>query len=497
MLEGNTAERRHAKFIPGGLTFQQTRETMLTDQFDEWLARVVCYAFSVPPLPFIQQQNRATAESAKEAALSEGLAPLMNWIKDIVDLLIERFWNEPDLEFCWGDHKEVDPASMALINSTYVRMGIKSIDEARAELGLDPLGMGHAIFTGNGAVMIEELANPAFRHALMGIQVGPDGNPIQQGQQPGMPGQMPGQPGAMPGQMPGGPGMPVGDNGLWMPDFRAALKPQWVPDFRQALTPEWLQGIREALLAGSASDIQPDIRGALGLPPAAPAPGSMEVSGEVKPNIRGALGMPQRKPDGMPDFQGLLGGAGGSFTSDESMAAMNSRSADPTSKDDDRRNVVLDLSGDEGSVDDLSDDIGDPLKPELDKLDRPFSGLLCCQSSGSSKKAVETGRGADGDGLVNERNNLHQATTTSTSVRATTKIVLMAVTTVARTGVKAATMIAFAVSRSTNPTVRAASYTALGLNAVARAISSTPKPGHGLLRSKKTSRNSHRCSRRW
>lgn len=91
MLEGNTAERRHAKFIPGGLTFQQTREPMLTDTFDEWLARVVCYAFSVPPLPFIQQQNRATAESAKEAALSEGLAPMMNWVKDIIDLLIERF----------------------------------------------------------------------------------------------------------------------------------------------------------------------------------------------------------------------------------------------------------------------------------------------------------------------------------------------------------------------------------------------------------------------
>src|SRR3954454_12507073 len=47
MLEGNTAERRHVKFIPGGLTFQQTREPMLTDTFDEWLARVVCYAFSV------------------------------------------------------------------------------------------------------------------------------------------------------------------------------------------------------------------------------------------------------------------------------------------------------------------------------------------------------------------------------------------------------------------------------------------------------------------
>ena len=45
-------------------------------------------------------------------------------------------------------------------------------------MGLDPLGMGHAIFTGNGAVMIEELKNPAFRHAMIGIQTGPDGQPI-------------------------------------------------------------------------------------------------------------------------------------------------------------------------------------------------------------------------------------------------------------------------------------------------------------------------------
>ena len=57
-------------------------------------------------------------------------------------------------------------------------MGIKSIDEARAELGLDPLGMPHAIFTGNGAVLIKELADDEFRHAMMGIQIGPDGKPI-------------------------------------------------------------------------------------------------------------------------------------------------------------------------------------------------------------------------------------------------------------------------------------------------------------------------------
>jgi hypothetical protein len=39
---------------------------------------------------------------------------------------------------------------------------------------------------------------------------------------------------------------------------------------------------------------------------------------------------------------------------------MNSRQADPTSKDDERRNVVLDLAGDEGSVEDLSTSLDKP-----------------------------------------------------------------------------------------------------------------------------------------
>src|SRR4051812_30282671 len=66
---------------------------------------------------------------------------------------------------------------MASINSTYVRMGIKSIDEARAEIGLDLLGMDAAIFTGNGSVFIEELRDPEIRKQLMGMGAPPGAAP--------------------------------------------------------------------------------------------------------------------------------------------------------------------------------------------------------------------------------------------------------------------------------------------------------------------------------
>ena len=75
------------------------------------------------------------------------------------------------------------------------------------------------------------------------------------------------------------------------------------------------------------------------------------------------MSQPARSPNGMPDFHQLLGGAGGSFTSDETgLAAMNVKSADPNSKSEERRNTVLDLAGDEGAVRDLSLDTSDPLK---------------------------------------------------------------------------------------------------------------------------------------
>jgi hypothetical protein len=69
------------------------------------------------------------------------------------------------------------------------------------------------------------------------------------------------------------------------------------------------------------------------------------------------------------------------------MAAMNSRSADPTSKDDERRNVVLDLGGDEGSVDDLSTRLDKP-KKEVEKFDRPFVVLGSPATFGELCKAA-------------------------------------------------------------------------------------------------------------
>jgi hypothetical protein len=168
LLEGNLAERRHAKFVPGGVakTFVPVREPALKDPFDEWLARVVCYAFSVSPQPFVQQMNRATAETAQDTASAEGLLPLMNWVKQLADHVILTEFAAPDLEFAWAEDKTADPETAAAVATDYVKCGIKTVNEARGELGLGPVPGGDQpmIITPQGPVPLGGVgAAPAVR----------------------------------------------------------------------------------------------------------------------------------------------------------------------------------------------------------------------------------------------------------------------------------------------------------------------------------------------
>jgi len=151
LLEGNLAARRHTRFVPGGLKYQPIRDVPLKDDFDEWLARVVCFAFSVPPTAFSKQTNRATAESAQDAATAEGLQPLLVWLKSLIDRIIGQVLGCGDLEFAWSDRTAPDPQTQATIAAAYVGAGIKTRNEVRAELGLDPIAGGDAPTTATPA----------------------------------------------------------------------------------------------------------------------------------------------------------------------------------------------------------------------------------------------------------------------------------------------------------------------------------------------------------
>ena len=220
-MTADQQSRRKAKFVPGEMTFQQTRPNeIMMDPADEWLARVVCYAFSLPPLPFVKQQNRATAATALETALEEGLLPLMTWFKTVLDHIVQSVFGYDDLEIVWDDVRKADPAEMENRNAAMIKDGRKSYDEVRAEMGLDPYGIGPVIFgIGNLGFMSVEALKDAIKQGLdratPPMSVDAWGNQIPGAGMPGagMPGAgMPGAPGGglHPGAMDALRGLPPG-----------------------------------------------------------------------------------------------------------------------------------------------------------------------------------------------------------------------------------------------------------------------------------------------
>jgi hypothetical protein len=127
-----------ARFIPGGVKPYDTKEQALKDEFDEWLARVVCFAFSIEPTPFVKQTNRATAETSRQQSLEEGIVPVQAWVKSIIDDLLRRM-GTPNLEFQWVEQDSIDPLVKAQINQIYLASKVITADEVRADMGLEPL----------------------------------------------------------------------------------------------------------------------------------------------------------------------------------------------------------------------------------------------------------------------------------------------------------------------------------------------------------------------
>ena len=140
LMSGNSARRRMMKFMPSEFRLVEARQPPLKDQYDEWLARVICYAFSVPASAFVSQVNRATSETLRLQATQEGLVPLKAWIKGALDQVIQVYLGEPDLEFIWVGDDAVDPLQQAQTLNILVAAGIKTREEARADLGLPPEG---------------------------------------------------------------------------------------------------------------------------------------------------------------------------------------------------------------------------------------------------------------------------------------------------------------------------------------------------------------------
>jgi hypothetical protein len=155
---GDLARRRRAKFVPGESAAKvvQTKEPQHKDDFDEWLARIICFAFSVPPQWATKAMNRATAENQSAQAEEEGLEPTKEWVKDLIDEIVADEFASPDLELHWLEEDEGEPETVL---EGRLKVGALTLNEMRDALGLDPYDNAAAdrpmVLTATGFVPIE------------------------------------------------------------------------------------------------------------------------------------------------------------------------------------------------------------------------------------------------------------------------------------------------------------------------------------------------------
>lgn len=157
IMSGNLAQKQRMRFVPGDVKVQQLVDSPMKDVFDEWLARIACYAFNVSPQPFVKDNNRATAETAKDTAEDEGLQPLKRWIKNFADEILDREFGD-GLEFKFMDASAADAKKVAETEAIYVTAGIFTRDEIRDKQGANRLG-GDASLLFNGTARLNTETN--------------------------------------------------------------------------------------------------------------------------------------------------------------------------------------------------------------------------------------------------------------------------------------------------------------------------------------------------
>lgn len=181
LLSGQLTLKSKVRFVPGGMKpfdIKNASGESLWSQRDELLVRLCCYAFSVSPTPFVKQVNRATANAQQEASQEEGLYPLMSyWKDDIMDVIIQEKFGYEDVEFIFLPRQISDQEKQAKVYDLYVKEGIRSRNEIRAEQGLEPVKDGDHLTITTGASVIR-LDQVVSGEALMpGAPKPPPGTP--------------------------------------------------------------------------------------------------------------------------------------------------------------------------------------------------------------------------------------------------------------------------------------------------------------------------------
>ena len=163
IVAGDNRMVHRLKILPNGSEYTPAKkpEDMAFERFELWLLQQTCAVFDVPPqdIGITYQVNKATGETQSELSRERGLIPLTNFIKEIMDDIIQSLLGFENLQFIWTNVNPVDRKEEIDIASEELKLGALSIDEYRQEQGREPLGVGHMVWIGDRLIPIEAVVS--------------------------------------------------------------------------------------------------------------------------------------------------------------------------------------------------------------------------------------------------------------------------------------------------------------------------------------------------
>jgi len=164
---GDPAWHHKIIVLPPGTKVEPQRGVQLADAFDEIVMTQVCMAFDIMPMelgiapkvstsmsPGASHQMAKMAENVGERKATK---PTLMFIADIINNILEYVCGQDDMQFVFeGLEAEEDEALITDLLIKQVENGLRSVDEARDKLNLQPWGLpetsGPVFLSKNGPV---------------------------------------------------------------------------------------------------------------------------------------------------------------------------------------------------------------------------------------------------------------------------------------------------------------------------------------------------------
>lgn len=182
-IAGDPAWKHKIIVLPADSSVHPQKSVEIADQFDEIVMNQVCMAFDVQPMELgIMPKVSATVSPGAASQMSKATQdiqerkatkPILTFLSDIMTSVLREVAGQDDMRFVFeGLDQEDDEAVKTELLVKQIGAGLRSIDEARGELNLQPWGLPETSDPGwstpNGWVPLVEATEARLTDAAAG-----------------------------------------------------------------------------------------------------------------------------------------------------------------------------------------------------------------------------------------------------------------------------------------------------------------------------------------